>query len=233
MPQQLSEEDLARAYGECDRPDLLGELIGTAARVFGVHTRNYPYIFNYPWVAARLESLSAGAAVLEIGAGANPLPLYFSGRGLTVDAIDNADFTRTLPAGEDWNEWGYFDYGAIDPAITSRNVSVAEFEPRHLYDAIYSVSVLALMPRLVREDTLRRCRDWLKPGGLLLLAIDLIPGTDSLWNKGGSNETPKEHGTYHDVEDQLRGSGFRITESRIMRGVWKARTDLHFLAAEL
>ena len=74
---------------------------------------------------------------------------------------------------------------------------------------------------------------WLKPGGRLALAIDLIPRTDTLWNRGGSEETPDEHGTYLDMERQLRSLGFAIMESRIERSIEKwSRTDLYFLVAQ-
>ena len=215
------------------RPDLLRALLETSKQAFGIYWRHYPHVINYPWIASRLEHHHAGSCMLEIGAGANPLPLYLAGKGMQVDTIDNSDFARRLPADESWNEWGYLDYGVIDPRISSFNAGVDAFQPRHTYDVIFSVSVLSLMTTPAREDKLRRCRKWLKPRGLLLLAIDLIPGTDTLWNRGGSNESPEEHGTYQDVERQLAGLGFSITESRIMRDVWRSRTDLHFLAAAL
>lgn len=231
MPSQLGHEELERAFSDSERPDLLRALLDTSVQAFGIYWRHYPHVFNYPWIASRLEKHGPGSTALEIGAGANPLPLYLAGKGINVTTIDDADFVRTLPPDEKWNEWGYLDYGQLDHRISSFNVGVSSFQPPHLYDIIFSVSVLSLLPTGVREEMLRRCRGWLKSGGLLLHAIDLIPGTDTLWNRGGSNESPEEHGTYQDVERQLKGLDLRITESRIMRGVWKSRTDLLFLSA--
>jgi cyclopropane fatty-acyl-phospholipid synthase-like methyltransferase len=108
---------------------------------------------------------------------------------------------------------------------------VAEFTPPAPFDAIYSISVLAHMTRAVREDTLRRCRDWLRPGGCLLFAIDVIPSSDFLWNRseGLEVEPPIQHGTVVDVVEQLAELGFEINESKVVRGVYKSRTDLLFI----
>ncbi len=87
------------------------------------------------------------------------------------------------------------------------------------------------MPRVVREEILRRCAIWLRPAGILLLAIEVILSSDFLWNRseGSEVEPPIQHGTVTDVVDQLVELGFQINESRIVRGVYKSRTDLLFI----
>lgn len=231
MVQQLEPETIAEALAASPWPDRLKDLLACARAYFGVHWRHFPYTINYPWAAEQLDRVRKPGRILEIGAGANPLPFYLAERGYHVDTVDNADYVRTLPAGDDWNEWGFFDYGAHHPAIRSYNVSVEAFAPAEAYDAIYAVSVIAHMPSPVREATLTLCRQWLKPGGLLVLATDLIPGTDSLWNKGGSGETPEQHGTFGTMELQLQRLGFDIAVSQVQRKVPHSRTDLHFLVA--
>jgi hypothetical protein len=230
-PHDLPQDDLDCALASAERPDLLLELVHLSRSAFGVHTRHYPSTINYPWAASRLEDLPAGSRLLEIGAGVNPLPLFLAERGMFVDCVDGSDFIRTLPPGDDWNEWGFFDYGALHSNLASFNVSSTAFEPSLPYDAIYCISVLAHMPTPVREATLRLCRTWLKPGARLALAIDLIAGTDILWNRGGSDETPEQHGTWRDVETQLRNLGFDILESRIDRNIRHSPVDLHLLVA--
>jgi len=231
-PHDLPQEELDRALAMVERPDLLRQLVHLSRSAFGVHTRHYPHTINYPWAVSRLEDLPAGSRLLEIGAGVNPLPLFLARKGMFVDCVDSSDFTRTLPPGEDWNEWGFFDYGALHANLVSYNVSTTAFVPSHSYDAIYSISVIALMPTPVREATLRLCRTWLKPGARLVLAIDLIAGTETLWNRGGSDETPEQHGTWRDVEAQLQSLGFGILESRIERGIRHSPVDLHFLVVQ-
>ena len=231
-PVELLSEDLTRALATAERPDLLRCVIDASRRAFGVHMRHYPHTINYPWIASRLEGIPTGSRFLDVGAGASPLPLYFAEAGMYVDCVDNSDIQRTLPPGGDWNEWGFFDYATLHANLTAHNSAIQDFKPWHPYDAIYSVGALAHFPSSIRERTLRNCWAWLKPGGRLLLAVDLIPSTDALWNLGGSEETPEQHGTYRDMEQELRTLGFSIEESRILRKVdnW-SRTDLYFLVA--
>ena len=66
-----------------------------------------------------------------------------------------------------------------------------------------------------------------------MLAIDLIAGTDTLWNRGGSEETPEQHGTWRDVEAQLQSLGSVIVESRIERDIRHSPVDLHFLVVQV
>jgi SAM-dependent methyltransferase len=231
-PAVLPVEHVTHALSLAERPDLLQRLIDTSRRAFGVHMGHFPHTLNYPWTASRLEGLPAGSRILDIGAGCSPLPLHLAESGMIVDCVDNSEFTRTLPAGEDWNEWGFFDYGTLHQNLAAHNVAIDEFTPWHQYEAVYSVGAIAHFPSLIREQTLKKCSAWLKPGGRLVLAVDLIPGADTLWNLGGSGETPDQHGTCVDVERQLESLGLSIVESRICRGLERwSRTDLYFLVA--
>jgi hypothetical protein len=74
----------------------------------------------------------------------------------------------------------------------------------------------------------------LRPGGRLLLAIDVIPASDFLWNRseGEEVEPPVAHGTTFDVADQLRALGLRVVEWTLLRGVPASRTDLLLVHAE-
>jgi SAM-dependent methyltransferase len=230
-PRDITVEDLELAFAKSDRRDLLHELVKTSRRAFGFYPSQYSYTINYPWVAARLEDLPQRSRVLDIGAGLSPLPLWLAERGVLVDCVDSHPLVRTPPPREDWNEWGFFSYGQLHPNLAAHHCAIAEFAPSYHFDAIYSVCVIAHMPRAVRGDTLRRCRDWLQPGGRLLLAIDVIPSSDFLWNRseGLEVEPPIQHGTVADVLDQLAELGFQMNESRVVRGVYKSRTDLLFI----
>ncbi len=208
--------------------DLLRELVEISRAAFGFFVDQFTQTINYPWVAARLEDLSAGSRVLDVGAGVSPMPLWLANRGVLVDTVDNHPITRTLPPAEDWNAWGFFDYRQLHLNAASHHEAIGEFHSACRFDAVYSICVLAHMSRVMREDTLRRCRGWLRSGGRLLLTIDLIPSTDFLWNRSEGREVEPllVHGTADDVVRQLTSVGFRLNQSRVLRTLRRSRTDL-------
>ena len=74
----------------------------------------------------------------------------------------------------------------------------------------------------------------MRPGGLLVLTIDLIPASDFIWNRTEGREVEPliRHGTIHGVTDLLTGLGFDLDEVKITRSVHQSRTDLLFIAAQ-
>jgi SAM-dependent methyltransferase len=234
-PRDIAEEDLAAAVIAADRPELLRELVGLGRATFGFFPRYATATIYYPWVAARLECLQAGSRVLEVGPGLSPLPLFVARRGCFVDCVDSHPKTCTLPPQPDWTEWGYFDYATIDSRLRSHHCSILQFRPSGEYDAILAVGVLPHMPRADREETLRRCRSWLRPGGVLLLMLGLLPSTEFLWNRLAKKAIapPEEHGTSRDVLDQLSDLGFRILDAPVRRGFSGHAVDLFLIHAIL
>jgi 2-polyprenyl-3-methyl-5-hydroxy-6-metoxy-1,4-benzoquinol methylase len=232
-PYDMSDANLARARSEAARPDLLDELVDVGRALFGFFPDHYAYTFNYPWVLERLEPLPPGARVLDVGSGVSPVPIVLARRGIRVDCIDRSSTRRAMPVTAEWNEWGFFDYSVVDVRIRSYHRDVREHVPDQPYDRIYSVSVLAHMTRTEREETVERVSQWLKPGGRVLLAIDLLHKSDFLWNRaaGVEVEPPTEHGTLDDLLRSIEGTGLRVTERKIRRNVHDSRTDLLFVEA--
>jgi SAM-dependent methyltransferase len=233
-PRDIDDAALAGALEAATSPHLLRELVDASRRAFGFFTAHHPHTLNYPWVLERLLPLGAGARLLDIGAGVAPLPLVLAGHGMHVTCVDSNKLVRTLPVDDDWNEWGYFDYSQLHANLVSIHGSILDHEPAAPYDAIYSISVLAHMPAVVRRATLERCRRWLRPGGRLLLAVDVIPACDFLWNRseGSEVEPPVAHGTTFEVAEQLRALELRVVEWTLLRGVPASRTDLLLVHAE-
>ena len=64
-----------------------------------------------------------------------------------------------------WTEWGFLDYGALDPRITSINAPVEALEGAAPFDAACSVSVVEHLPADVRRAALARIAALLRPGG--------------------------------------------------------------------
>jgi hypothetical protein len=93
------------------------------------------------------------------------------------------------------------------------------------------VSVIEHMPRATWEAILGRCRRWLGKNGRLVLTIDLIPGTESLWNysEGKVVEPVNVHGNIGDLVRCLDGLGFTPVESFVCEQVPKSKTDLFFI----
>ena len=232
-PWDIPQSNLLLALAQTHRPDLLAHLISTSRSSFGFFTKHFAHTVNYVWLLERLEALPPGALVLDVGAGVSPLPLILSARGHTVHTIDQSQIARQLPPEPDWNEWGFLDYGSIDPRIQSVNCTARQYSPPVLFDRIYSISVLAHMTRSDRADTITRARRWLRPGGRALFSIDLIPSSDFIWNRSEGVEVspPERHGTIFDLRGEFDAAGFHLTEFQTARGLHETRTDLLFVEA--
>jgi hypothetical protein len=230
-PHDIPAEYLALALGSASRPDLLESLVEISRRAFGFYTRHYPHTLNYPWAAEKLERFTEGTRILDIGSGVSPIPLWLASRGVILDCVDSSEIVRVPPASVDWNEWGFFDYALLNNNIAAHHCSVHDFKPTGAYDAIYSISTLAHMFSGEWKNTLHLCGNWLRPGGTMLLGIDLLPNTDFLWNISSrvEMEPRSQHGTVSNVEDLLVGQGLVVRELKILRNVPYSRTDLLFI----
>ncbi len=135
---------------------------------------------------------------------------------------------RELPPKDDWNEWGFFDYGSLHPNLAAYNCSILDFEPRWTYDAVYAIGAFAHMLAAERERTIRQCKAWLAPGGRLLVTLALVPSTEFLWNlsSGQEFESRSQHGTISKFLQELAEMGFQVADCRVMRDVYKASSDV-------
>lgn len=230
-PRDIPAAALSRAMEAVARPDLLHKLVGIARRTFGFFPNHHHHVIAYPWVARWLEEAPPLARILDIGAGLSGLPIFFAEAGAIVDCIDPHPVVRVPPFSADWNEWGFFDYGCLHPNLAAHHRAVAEFMPPHQYRFIYSAAVLAHLSALDRRNALRRCRDLMEGGAMLLMTLDLVPGTDLLWNRreGAEIESAERHGSVGELSRELADLDFHIEELRVHRIVPQSRTDLLFL----
>jgi len=221
-----------QAMTSANRPDLLRELVDTARKVFGFYTRSADCLITYPWAADLLERLPQRSRVLEVGAGVSPLPLFLAHRGLIVDCVDNSPIVRTLPVTDDWDEWGFFDYGQLHDNLTAFHCPITRFKSlSSTYDAIYSIGSFVTMTADVRNEAFRLCRCWLRSEGLFIITLAIVPGTDQIWNlsRGIQVESPDRHGRIEAVLHQIRTVGFRIDREYITRSIPGARADVLFV----
>ena len=149
-----------------------------------------------------------------------------------VTTVDKHSSLRNSQPRDTWNEWGFLDYGAIDPRITSHNIDFGTFDPGHCYDMIYSVSVIEHMPATVRRAVITRIGLLLRPGGRLLLSLDLCPGSTDLWNMNeGQLVDADNHGTLAEIRSELAAAGLSLGSESNLCGMPLSRTDVAYLTA--
>jgi SAM-dependent methyltransferase len=227
----MAAEDFNHAARLTPRPDLLRNLADLSRQCFGFHTQHFPRSLEYPWIASKLEGDLSGKIMIDIGAGLCPLPPFLAERGAFVHCLDNHSLVRTPETRAQWNEWGFFDYAALHPRLRSHHIDALAFQPPAPVDVVYSISVVEHMPHRVWEATLDAAARWLKPGGRLLLTLDLVPGTDLLWNyaEGRIVEPHEIHGDRAAIARRLDALGFDVAEAQVLRAIPQSRTDVLLL----
>jgi cyclopropane fatty-acyl-phospholipid synthase-like methyltransferase len=205
----------------------LAELDAASLATFGYIDDYAPYRVAHPWLLARLAALPAGARVLDLGAGVSALPLVLAARGMHVDCVDNSPIDRILPATGDWNGWGFFDYATVHPRLRAYRADAASFAGDAPYDAVVSVGVVAHLSAAVRRACVARCRDWLAPGGQLLVHVDLHRGDNDLWNRSQDREVEPRatHGSVADFAAELSAVGLEDVGLEVFRELPGTRTD--------
>jgi 2-polyprenyl-3-methyl-5-hydroxy-6-metoxy-1,4-benzoquinol methylase len=195
-----------------------------------------PRLLEYPLVAELVTSLAApGAVVADIGAGVQPLVPYLTEHGYVVDTVDPSVTHRSFPVSLDCNEWGYLDYGSAGLARASYNTTLEHLPQECAYDIVMSVSVVEHLPGPVRRELLGEAVRRLRPGGALVLTVDITPGTDELWNRseGAEVEPAGIHGDFSDFLEELRSVGLTIVGSEIVREWGNGPVDIGIVVARL
>lgn len=191
-----------------------------------------PRAFEYPWVLCQLPE-RRGRRILDVGAGVSPLPLQLAATGADVLTVDNSLEVRRPGCDESaWNEWGYLDYAMLDSRVESHNCDILGLDlPTASLDAVYSVSVVEHMPAATRRRLWERIAQWLKPGGRLVLSVDLVPGGLTLWNLAAGQvvEPQAEHGDLPAMESELQSAGFGLHCRELLREMPETRVDCALL----
>ena len=227
---------LAGVIPEC-RPEnsgsLLDELRNLSKHKLGFFPVTSSRAIEYPWFAERLRRCSQ-KRILDVGAGVSVLPIWLASHGAKVITVDSHPCVRNLSSQSGWNEWGFLNYGLLDPRLESHNVSITDFRPRDHFDYIYSVSVIEHMPRAVRIQAIARMATLLRANAVMLLSIDLIPETELLWNmsEGQIVDDSEAHGSLYDLRVEIENTGLTITECNVRREIKDSRTDIAFLIAQ-
>ena len=217
----IGQGGLEAALARSDNPALLERLVSMSRRHFGWFSRRSSRADEYVWVADRLGRGPRGR-VADIGAGVSPLPILLAEQGHAVVTIDGSDLLRVPGQGErGWDGWGFLDYAAFNEGISSINRRAGEAGlAAASLDACYSVSVVEHMPATERRALCELIAGWTRAGAALLLTVDLVPGTDDLWNmnQGRVVESPAAHGTFGELAREVERAGFRVDTHSIRRG---------------
>lgn len=206
-------------------------------RLVGWHTIGFfphhgPRLWEYPAAATFIRrNVQPHGSILDVGAGVNPLVPYLTKLGYEVDTVDPSPRVREWSERETWNEWGYFDYAAAGLARRSWNSLLEETDLTCCYDLIYSVSVIEHLRSGVRQLLLEAMHQRLQRGGFLVLTVDLVKGTNALWNRseGVKVEPADTHGCIDDVVAEAESIGLELVEMKTIREWSKDPVDIGWL----
>ncbi len=218
-------------------PDPFGLLV---LRVHALETTTFypdhaPRLWEYPVVADLVcDRLPQGSRLVDIGAGVTPLAPFLASSGYIVETVDPSPVVRRWPPKQDWNEWDFLDYGAVGLAHRSWNCTLDQIPRQALFDGAYSVSVIEHVPAEDRRRLLAEIASRIRPGGLVVLTIDLVRDTDDLWNLnlGVVVEKLSDHGRLENVIDECRAVGLDVFRQETVRSWGETRVDIALLALE-
>jgi SAM-dependent methyltransferase len=161
---------------------------------FGFHGNNTTRAFEYPWAAEAL-SLSHGLKVLEIGGSLSGFQFALDRMGCAVVDVDPGEehFLSRWPA---TTETVDMLNGLLGTHVTFKQCFLAQAAfPDETFDRIVSISVFEHIPEPALAELLAEVKRILKPGGLVVLTIDLFlnvkPFTDAVQNEYGHNISVK------------------------------------------
>jgi 2-polyprenyl-3-methyl-5-hydroxy-6-metoxy-1,4-benzoquinol methylase len=233
-PRDYPATTLAPLVARHPDPAALMEMRVHARRTVGFYPDHSPRLWEYPVVAKLVEEhLPPGSRLLDIGAGVSPLSPFLTSRGYEVDTLDPSPVRRDWKDHQEWNEWHYLDYGAAGLARQSYNCTLDELPRTPSYDGVFSISVIEHMPAVTRRMLLDDISLRTRLGGLVVLTIDLLPGTDNLWNMnlGVEVDDPAVHGTFPEVIDECTRVGLEVFHQEDVRDWPETHVEIGLLIA--
>lgn len=175
----------------------------------GWSTTHTPRWWEYPWIVGRVRRYGSGGAAADFGAGRSPVPLALADLGYRTSVVD----PDTLE-GEYDNEWHFTDYTRWGIETIKAGMEDPVFEPGSL-DIAVSVSVIEHIPAEQRRRGLHQIAAALKPDGVAVLSLDLMPDGKHLWNRVVDEVEPLDiHGTVEDFIGECAAAGLRVIERR-------------------
>jgi hypothetical protein len=218
-PRDFGSKTLQPLIDRVPDPTALLTMRLAARTTTGFYPDHSPRLWEYPVVEKLLtQHLEPGSRLVDIGAGVSPLAPFLGSEGYLVETVDPSPILRDWSHHLEWNEWGYLDYAATGLASRSWNCALSQVPSRPFFDGVFSVSVIEHIPAKKRRSLLADISARTRIGGLVILTIDLQPGTDDLWNYNMDVrvDDPSKHGTMQSVVEECSAVGLElIHEDRV------------------
>ena len=228
-PRDLRASTLSSVIDRHPDPLTLLALRLDGRRTLGFFPDHVPRLWEYPVTAGLImEHLRAGSQLVDVGAGVTPLAPFLTGRGYVVDTVDPSEIHRAWPPAQDWNEWGFLDYAEAGLGHRSWNCTLGELPESTVFDGAFSISVIEHIPATGRRALLKAIAARLRPGGLMVLTVDLTRGRMDLWNRnmGQLVDEPGRHGTFQDVITEGTSAGFELVRKDVVREWGDVEVDI-------
>jgi hypothetical protein len=232
-PRDFGSKTLETLIDRIPDPAALLDMRVEARTTVGFYPDHTPRLWEYPVVAGLLmEHLEPGSRLVDVGAGVSPLAPFLSSRGYLVETVDPSPIVRNWPEQLEWNEWGYLDYAAAGLASRSWNCSLDRIPTQPAFDGAYSVSVIEHVPAAERRKLLADMSARTRTGGVVVLTIDLQPGSDHLWNynMGVRVDDPSKHGTLQSVVSECAAVGLDLLYEERVRDWPETHVEIGLLA---
>ncbi len=201
----------------------------SAWKTTGFFPDHAPRLWEYPTTCDLLMNLiPTGSRIVDVGAGVNPLVPYLTAHGYEVDTVDPSERIRTLPMMPDWDERGFLDYAAAGMAHRSWNCPLDKLPAGLKFDAAYSISFIERLPAVERRLLLRELAGRIRPGGVVVLTVDLVRGKNNLSNhsEGRLVEPERQHGRLRDLVKEATDVGLVASDVRTVRDLGDAPHDI-------
>lgn len=228
-PRDLRTATLASVIDQHPDPLTLVALRLDGQRTVGFFPDHVPRLWEYPMTVRLMkEHLRIGSRLVEVGAGTTPVAPFLTGHGYVLDTVDPSEIHRTWPPGQDWNEWGFLDYAEVGLARRSWNCPLGDLPKSTVFDGAFSISVIEHIPAVDRRALLNDIAVRVRPGGLMVLTVDLTRGGMDLWNRNSGKvvDDPALHGTFQDVINEGASVGFELVQSDIVREWGDVEVDI-------
>ncbi len=228
-PRDFSPATLESVIGRHPDPLALATLRLHARGTTGFYPDHAPRLWEYPVAADVIsDGLPPGSRLCDVGAGVTPLAPFLTSLGFVVDTVDPSPIRRSWPPQPDWTEWDFLDYASAGLAHRSWNCTLGELPVGPPFDGVYSISVIEHIPAQERRNLLTEIALRVRDGGLVVLTIDLVRGSDKLWNRnlGIEVEARAKHGALADVVDECSAVGFDLVRQEVVRDWGDTNVDI-------